>query len=55
MLSRALLNNGSQDLTLRRCRNRRNNLRNKVSVLTFGFCFIDNLEDKQQYIFPILF
>ena len=55
MLSRALLNNGLQDLTLRRCRNRRNNLRNKVSVLTFGFCFIDNLEDKKQYIFPIIF
>ena len=55
MLSRTLLNNGLEDLTLRRCRNRRNNLRNKVSVLVFGFCFIDNFEDKQQHIFATIF
>ena len=36
MLSRTLLNNGLEDLTLRRSRNRHNNLQNRVSVLIFG-------------------
>ena len=36
MLTRTLLDNGLQDLTLRRSRSRHNNLRNRVSVLIFG-------------------
>ena len=52
MLSRALLNNGLQDLTLRRCRNRRNNLRNKVSVLTLVFVLLTIWRISSNIFFP---